>query len=62
MKPVIDGTTKLKYEMIPMKFVFKEGVSDIAERQELEVVYPEEVITAEMNKKEKKAYEQEDQD
>ncbi|SFA90052.1 M23 family metallopeptidase [Algoriphagus aquimarinus] len=57
MKPVKDGTTKLKYEMLPMKFVSKEGVSDVAEIQELVVVHPDEVVTAEMSKKEKKTYE-----
>ncbi|WP_191278341.1 M23 family metallopeptidase [Algoriphagus ratkowskyi] len=57
MKPVKDGSTKLKYEMTPMKFFSKEGVSDVAEMQEIVVVHPEEVVTAEMNKKEKKAYE-----
>ena len=48
---------KLKYEMLPMKFVSKEGVSDVAEMQELVVVHPDEVVTAEMSKKEKKTYE-----
>lgn len=62
MKPVKDGSTKLKYEMVPMKFISKEGVSDIAEPEELEVVHPEEVVLAEMSKKEKKAYEAENQD
>ncbi|TXE12557.1 M23 family metallopeptidase [Algoriphagus aquimarinus] len=57
MKPVKDGTAKLNYEMTPMKFISKEGVSDISEMQELVVVHPEEVVTAEMSKKEKKTYE-----
>lgn len=62
MKPVKDGSSKLKYEMKPMEFIFKEGVSAIVERQELVVVHPEEVVTVEMSKREKKVYEAEKQD
>ena len=56
MKPVKDGKSKLKYEMVPMKFICKEGISDLAKSERLNVVHPEEVITAEMSKKELKAF------
>lgn len=62
MKPVKDGASTLKYEMTPMKFISKEGVSEIAEKQDLVVIYPQEVVTAEMSKKEKKTYEGENKD
>ncbi|WP_192347712.1 hypothetical protein [Algoriphagus sp. Y33] len=57
MKPAKDGKGRLRYKMDPIKFVFKGGESDISEMQEIEVVHPMEVITAEMSKKEKKIYE-----
>lgn len=62
MKPVKNGLDKLKYEMAPMKFVSKEGFSDLSTNDELTAVYPEEIVTAEMNKKEKKSFVAEKQD
>lgn len=62
MKPVKDGKAKLKYEMTPMKFISQEGESDLAKSQELTVVHPEELITAEMSKREKKSFVAENQD
>lgn len=62
MKPIKDEGGKLKYLLEPMKFVFREGQSDFPELQKVEVVYPEEIVTSEMNKKEKKAFEAKDQD
>jgi len=56
MRPVRDGKSRLRYEMRPMSFVSKEGTSAIAEAQELEVIFPLEIVTAEMNKREKKLY------
>lgn len=62
MKPMKGDGSKLKYLLEPMKFVFSEGQSDFPELQKVEVVFPEEIITAEMSKKEKKAYEAKSQD
>lgn len=56
MKPVKDGVGKLKYEMTPMNFISKEGESNLDKREELTVIFPEEVVTAEMSKREQKAY------
>ncbi|UZD21047.1 M23 family metallopeptidase [Algoriphagus halophytocola] len=56
MKPIKDGTSKLKYQNKPMSFISREGKSDFPEMKKVEVVYPEEIITAEMSKKEKKAF------
>ena len=62
MKPVKDGTTKMRYEMTPMKFIYKDGESDISSPMEMEVVHPIELVTAEMSKKEKKTFEAGNQD
>lgn len=62
MKPVKDAADKLKYIQAPMKFISREGKSDFPESQKVEVIYPEEIVTAEMSKKEKKAYEESNQD
>ncbi|MFC5627187.1 M23 family metallopeptidase [Algoriphagus winogradskyi] len=62
MKPIKDEEGKLKYLLEPMKFVFKEGQSDFPETQKVEVAYPEEIVTAEMNKKEKKTFAEKGQD
>ncbi|WP_057939621.1 M23 family metallopeptidase [Algoriphagus resistens] len=56
MKPVKDGTNKLKYLHEPMTFISEEGESDFPEMQKVAVIYPEEIVTAEMSKKELKAY------
>lgn len=56
MRPAKNGKDKLHYEMDPMKFVSKEGISAIAESQKLEVLFPKEIVTAEMSKREKKVY------
>lgn len=56
MKPVKDGTNKLKYLHEPMKFISGGGESDFPEMQKVAVIYPEEIVTAEMSKKELKAY------
>ena len=57
MKPAKDNNSELKYEMTPMNFISEEGKSDLSKTEELTVLHPEEVIVAEMSKKEKKAYE-----
>ncbi|SFU04329.1 Peptidase family M23 [Algoriphagus locisalis] len=62
MKPVKDGTNKLKYYHEPMKFISKEGESDFPQMKKVAVIYPEEIVTAEMSKKEKKAFVAETQD
>ncbi|MCE7056929.1 M23 family metallopeptidase [Algoriphagus sp. AGSA1] len=54
MKPVKSGKDKLKYHQGPMKFISKEGESDFSEPHKVEVVFPDEIVMAEMSKKEKK--------
>ena len=62
MKPAKENNTELKYHMSPMKFVSEKGESDLSKSEELMVIHPKEVIVAEMNKKEKKSYEESNQD
>ncbi|MEP0713897.1 hypothetical protein [Algoriphagus sp.] len=57
MKPFKDPDGKLRYEMTPMKFVFKGGESDFSSPMEVAVVHPVELVTGEMSKKEKKEFE-----
>lgn len=52
------GTEKLKYTNIPVKFSTSTGNREIAQPEELEVVFPKEIITLEMSKKELKVYEE----
>ncbi len=56
MKPVKAEKGKLRYHQGPMKFISKEGESDFSDPHKVEVVFPDEIVTAEMSKKEKKNY------
>lgn len=53
---------KFKYTIVPVKFATKEGKIEIPKSQNIESVHPEELIIAEMSKKEKKVYEESNQD
>jgi hypothetical protein len=52
------GTERLKYTNIPVKFSTPTGNREIAQPEELEVVFPREIITLEMSKKEMKVFEE----
>lgn len=52
------GTEKLKYTNIPVKFSTPTGNRVIAQPEELEVVFPKEIITLEMSKKELKVFDE----
>jgi hypothetical protein len=52
------GTERLKYTNIPVKFSTPTGNREIAQPEELEVVFPREIIILEMSKKEMKVFEE----
>lgn len=52
------GTERLKYTNIPVKFSTPTGNREIAQPEELEVVFLREIITLEMSKKEMKVFEE----
>lgn len=52
------GTEKLKYTNIPVKFSTPTGNREMSQSEELEVIFPEEIIILEMSKKEMKVYEE----
>ncbi|WPR74377.1 hypothetical protein [Algoriphagus sp. NG3] len=56
MKPVKAEQGKLRYHQASMKFISKEGKSDFSDPHKVEVVFPNEIVTAEMSKKEKKNF------
>jgi murein DD-endopeptidase MepM/ murein hydrolase activator NlpD len=59
MKPAKDGNDKLKYELFPVKFSTSTGEIQVEELMEFSVVHPEELVTAEMSKREIKNYQAE---
>ena len=56
LKTEKDGSDKLKYTIIPVKFATEEGTIEVSKFTELIVAHPKEVIEMEMNKKDLKKY------
>lgn len=61
LKPAKDGAEKLKYEPFPVKFATSDGTIEINQPESLIVVHPDELITAEMSKRELKKYRSDNQ-
>lgn len=59
MRPEKENQDKLKYEQFPVKFAHVGKEIQIEQRMEFTVAHPEELITAEMSKRELKKYESE---
>lgn len=58
LKTEKEGTEKFKYTNIPVKFSTATGNREISQSEELEVVFPREIIILEMSKKELKIFEE----
>ncbi len=58
LKTEKEGTEKFKYKNIPVKFSTATGNREISQSEELEVVFPREIIILEMSKKELKIFEE----
>lgn len=56
LKTEKDGSDKLKYDVIPVKFATEDGTFEVSKFTELIVAHPTEVIEMEMNKKDLKKY------
>jgi murein DD-endopeptidase MepM/ murein hydrolase activator NlpD len=56
LKTEKDGSDKLKYNIIPVKFATEEGTFEVSKFTELIVAHPKNVIEMEMNKKDLKKY------